>query len=259
MGRDEGRRFWLHHRAAGGQARACVLYLHPLAEEMNRSRRMAALQARALAGAGLEVLQIDLHGCGDSAGDFGDASWQGWLDDALAAARWLRERHAHAPLWLWGLRAGALLAADAARALDAPCNLLLWQPAASGRLALQQFLRLGMAAQLADGHAGGGAMTALRQQLAAGEPVEIAGFALALALAAGLEGATLAPPPRAGRLAWLELGHGAAPAAGAALESWRQAGWQVQHGRVAGPAFWHTAEVQTAPALLDATVQALHA
>ena len=68
VGRGPQRRFWLHHPARGGAVRARVLYLHPLAEEMNRSRRMAALQARALAAAGCEVLQPDLLGCGDSAG-----------------------------------------------------------------------------------------------------------------------------------------------------------------------------------------------
>ena len=39
------------------------------AEEMNKARRMAALQARLLAENGYAVLQIDLHGCGDSSGD----------------------------------------------------------------------------------------------------------------------------------------------------------------------------------------------
>jgi len=33
---------------------------------MNKSRRMAALQARVFAAMGFGVLQIDLFGCGDS-------------------------------------------------------------------------------------------------------------------------------------------------------------------------------------------------
>ena len=52
-----------------------VVYIPPFAEEMNRSRRMAALQARALAESGWGVLTIDPYGCGDSAGDFADARW----------------------------------------------------------------------------------------------------------------------------------------------------------------------------------------
>ena len=54
-----GRRFALHHRPAG-PPRGLVVYVHPFAEEMNKSRRMAALQSRALAEAGFAVLQLDL-------------------------------------------------------------------------------------------------------------------------------------------------------------------------------------------------------
>ncbi|MBK8384562.1 MAG: hypothetical protein IPL11_02315 [Candidatus Accumulibacter sp.] len=43
----------------------------------NKSWRIVPLQARALATAGYAVLQIDLMGCGDSSGDFGDATWGG--------------------------------------------------------------------------------------------------------------------------------------------------------------------------------------
>jgi len=71
---SRGERFCIFHPAAGA-LRGAVLYLHPFAEEMNKSRRMAALQSRMLAARGIAVLQIDLFGCGDSSGDFGDASW----------------------------------------------------------------------------------------------------------------------------------------------------------------------------------------
>ncbi len=39
-----------------------VVHVHAFAEEMNKSRRMAAMQSRALAAAGFAVLQIDLLG-----------------------------------------------------------------------------------------------------------------------------------------------------------------------------------------------------
>ena len=94
---DPGQRFCLLHPAQGGIERGLVVYAHPFAEEMNKSRRMAAQQARALSAAGFTVLQIDLLGCGDSSGDFGDATWQGWVDDVVAACRWLR-RHRDNPV-----------------------------------------------------------------------------------------------------------------------------------------------------------------
>ncbi|NML15630.1 hydrolase 2, exosortase A system-associated [Azohydromonas caseinilytica] len=261
MGHGPERRFWLHHPPQGGAARARVLYLHPLAEEMNRSRRMAALQARALAAAGCEVLQPDLRGCGDSAGEFAEASWQGWIEDALEGCRWLQQRPGAAPLWLWGLRAGALLAAEVARALPSPAQLLLWQAPASGRIVLQQFLRLRLAQALCIKGEAATLMKSLRAQLDAGTPVEAAGYVLSPALARGLDAATLAPPAPAGRLVWLEVGGTepgeVAPAAHPTLTAWRAAGWNVLAQRVPGPAFWVTAETETAPALLQASLQAL--
>ena len=107
---DGGQRLYLHHTPPTGQVlKGAVLYIHPWAEEMNKSRRMAAMASRALAAQGWAVLQVDLLGCGDSSGDFGDATWQAWTDDVVRAAQWLTSRHPEAPLWLWGLRAGALL------------------------------------------------------------------------------------------------------------------------------------------------------
>jgi uncharacterized protein len=259
---ERGRCFAVHHPAAAPQARALVLYLHPFAEEMNKSRRMAALQARAFAAAGLEVLQIDLQGCGDSSGEFAGASWQGWIDDALAGASWLRARAPAAPLWLWGLRAGCLVAAAAAPRLQTPCHLLFWQPSGNGKLVLQQFLRLRLAADLA-GAQGKGVIDELRRLLAAGSAVEIAGYELPPALAHGLESATLAPTGGPGRLEWIELSSAPEaallPASEPVLARWRAAGWTVASRVVGGPAFWQTLEIEEAPALLEASVQAIGA
>ena len=103
--RAGGQRFCLLTTPA--EPRATVVYVHPFAEEMNKSRRMVALQARAFAAAGIAVLQIDLFGCGDSCGDFASARWDQWLRDLTVAADWLAER-GNGPMQLWGLRLGAL-------------------------------------------------------------------------------------------------------------------------------------------------------
>ena len=105
---------------------------------------MAAIQSRALARAGFAVLQSDLLGCGDSSGDFGDATWQDWVGDVSEAIRWVQCRH-DAPLWLWGLRAGCLLAVEASRQVSADYSFVFWQPTPSGKAPLQQFLRLKVA------------------------------------------------------------------------------------------------------------------
>ena len=271
-----GQRFCIHHPPATQPALGLVLHVHPFAEEMNKSRRMAALQARALAAAGYAVLQIDLLGCGDSAGDSGDATWAAWVGDVVWAASHLRARHAdlspghlRPPLWLWGHRAGALLAVQAAEQLAAvdPPHLLLWQAASSGNSVLQQFLRLKMAAELAGG-GGMGVTEGLKRQLAAGQAVEVAGYSISPALATGLEAARLRPPPGTGivtgkatTLIWIELSpadtDALSPAATQAQAAWQAAGWQVHTRRVQGPQFWQTTEIEDAPALIGATLQAL--
>lgn len=255
-----GQRFCLFHPPAVSREDAVsILFIHAFAEEMNKSRRMAALQARALAAAGHAVLQVDLHGCGDSSGDFGDASWASWLDDVAVACDWLRARKDR-PLWLFGHRAGCLLATEAAARVGGPVNLLFWQPVVSGQQFLQQFLRLKVAGEMLAGESKG-VMQRLRQQLEVGEAVEVAGYSLSPALAAGLEAARLALPPDIGRIEWLELSAREAgtlaPVAEKWLEAARAAGHQVDAGVVFGPMFWQTAEIEECPALIEATIRAL--
>lgn len=255
--------------AAGGEQRLClfhapagaprskVLYLHPFAEEMNKSRRMAALACRALTQSGHAVLQIDLRGCGDSSADFGDAAWADWQADVRLALAELDHRVPDAPLWFWGLRAGCLLAvAD----WDRPVNHLFWQPMTNGKLALQQFLRLKLAAEMASG-ASKGLMEQMKAELAAGRHVEIAGYRLGPALAAGLEAAKLAPTGTPGRVEWLELSTRddatLTPVSEQAVKGWQDAGWTVRSQVVQGPGFWATSEIELAPALIARTVEAL--
>lgn len=260
MAARDGQRFYLFHPSRGGQPKGAVLYLHPFAEEMNKARRMAALQSRALAEAGYDVLQIDLLGCGDSSGDFADATWLAWCEDVLAGHRCLRARSS-APLILWGVRAGCLLAAQAAAEVPEAADFVFWQPVVSGKQHWQQFMRLKMAGELASGQAKA-VGEQLRQQLAAGEQVEIAGYGIAPALAAGLEQAELLPPPAgSGRVLWLETSlreeATLAPVAQKRIEQWQAAGFAVEAGVVRGPAFWQTTEIEDAPELIVATLSAL--
>jgi exosortase A-associated hydrolase 2 len=262
---QSGQRFCVFHPAQGGRLRGLVLYVHPFAEELNRTRRMAAQQARALAQAGFAVLQMDLLGCGDSGGDFGDASWSAWMEDLMNAHHWLRQQHASMPeahLWIWGLRTGCLLAADLARRIDAPAHLLFWQAVPSGALQLQQFLRLQLASAMLSGSPAQPSDNA-QQRLDEGQTVDIAGYALTPGLAQGLKQATLAPPlAHAGaRLVWLDHASQAepslSPGALRALNAWQPAGWAVHSQTWQGPAFWQTGDSQDAAHLLQATLAAL--
>jgi exosortase A-associated hydrolase 2 len=225
---------------------------------------MAALQSRRLAAAGYAVLQIDLFGCGDSSGDVGDARWEIWKKDLQTAVGWLKSR-VSGPSGLWGLRLGAMLAADVARdpGLDIE-QLLLWQPVSRGEQFLTQFLRLRLAAEmLADGAAQTG-VRELRETLARGVPLEIAGYDLHPRLAAEIDALSLADLiPAVTRVHCLEVIATAepklSPASQRALDAWRSKGLDVRTATVQGEPFWSTLEVTECEALLAATEGSLRA
>jgi len=260
LGQGSAARFGLYH-APAAPCRGAWLYLPPLGEEMNKARRMAALQAAALARQGYAVLQLDLHGCGDSAGDFADASWDSWRADVATGLQWLAATLGPAlpqPPGLWGLRLGALLALDhASRAAAAPSALLLWQPVLQGNAHLTQFLRLKVAAQMLGEERAEGGTAALRAALARGEALEIAGYTLAPALALGFDGldASRLPPPCP--VHWCEVVPEAdrpvPPASARVLKAWQDAGVSASIQLAPGPQFWATQEIAEAPALLAAT------
>jgi hypothetical protein len=70
---------------------------------------------RALNDVHVPALRFNFRGVGASEGAYADG--KGEVDDLLAAAGWLRRRHAGAELWLAGFSFGAAVAIAAARPL----------------------------------------------------------------------------------------------------------------------------------------------
>lgn len=253
-----GARFCLYHAPAGA-CRGALLYVAPFGDEMNRTRNLAARQARALAQQGIGVLQIDLYGCGDSAGEFADARWDAWQADLALGHAWLHRRLA-CPVGLWGLRLGALLALDyASRATLPVARLLLWQPVLRGAAFLTQLLRLRLAGALLDGETAGRTGTPqLRAALLGGEPTEIGGYLMAPELGAAIDRADAsAVPPVAIPVDWFDVVAGAGGPPGAAavkqVTDWRIQGVGVRLHAVHGLPFWATQEITDCPALVQAT------
>ncbi len=243
--------------------RGGVVYIHPFAEELNRSRRMAAQQARAFAQAGYAVLQLDMYGCGDSSGEFGDASWASWVADVALARQYLADRLNYPPhaLWLWGLRSGCLLAAELGVCPgDAPAKLLFWQPVVSGQQHLTQFLRLKLATDLVQGKQSRG-VADLAQQLASGHAVEVGGYTVSPALAQGLALASLDTLSPTSRVVCCEVSGTASqtvsPALSAQLARWQVAGHQVTGHAIEGSLFWQAEDSSECPALVAASLSAL--
>lgn len=250
-----GRRFAVLHTPSG-RPRGAILFAPPFAEEMNKSRRMAARQARAFAAAGFAVLLVDLLGTGDSPGDFSDATWSAWVSDLEGAHDWLSARAA-GPFWFWGLRAGCLLA-NCVRTKDL-CGggYVFWQPVISGRTYLQHFLRTKVAGERTTGGTGT-TVRSLREAIAAGSALEIAGYTVSPGLATGLEQAELIAPPSGARSIWFEVGasESLAPVSEQRVGGWREIGCEVVTETVRGPQFWQTQEITECPELIDRTVAA---
>jgi exosortase A-associated hydrolase 2 len=261
---EPGTRFCLYHAPNPHvEPRGAILYVHPFAEELNRTRRMAALQSRAFAAMGFAVLQIDLFGCGDSCGEFNAGRWDLWRADLAVAAGWLAERTS-GPLHLWGVRLGGLLAMDFAREVEID-SLILWQPFLSGRACINQFLRLRLADQARpDGAPARPApppgtprsTSALRAQLAVHGVIEVGGYEVAVPLVKAIDACDAAHiqlPPCT--VHWFSHGAPARVVASATrlAERWKADGVTLHFHPVDGAEFWAGDDVIECTALLDAT------
>jgi exosortase A-associated hydrolase 2 len=255
----DGFRFCLLHEVAKGvPLRGGIVFAQPFAEEMNKSRRAVAVASRAFAREGWSVLQIDLSGCGDSSGDFAAARWHSWKEDLLRAVAWFQARAVPVRI-LWGLRLGALLACSIIDQFDAAPDLLFWQPVVSGKVHLNQFLRLKSAESMLGGSGQQGVVSRLRAELAAGSPVEVAGYTLHPELALKIDTAELIlPSSQAGRTCWLECSQSTPPqiqpASAKLIEAWAGSERAVTAQVVGGPPFWQTVEIEEAPELTAASL-----
>ncbi len=238
-----------------------ILFFPPFAEEMNKSRRIVAEQARAFVALGYTVLVVDWLGTGDSSGDFGDADWQIWTSDVEHAIRWMHNEGIEG-IYFWGMRLGALLALDCARQhADALNGILLWQPVNKGAIFLTQFLRLRLAADLV---AAGEKITtkALRAQLKDGQSVEVAGYELSPELAADIDRLDLNEllSGYQGKLLWLELlaaEDRPVPAATSnIINTWHNEGRDISFHKVVCEPFWSLPELVIAPALIASSTSA---
>jgi exosortase A-associated hydrolase 2 len=260
IGRD-GERIFVLLRMPATPCTQCVLLIPPFAEEMNKSRRMMALVAQELAERGVAVAVLDLYGTGDSDGDFREASWQRWVADVLHAKAWCEEQ-GMTVVGVIGVRLGCALAIDAlGKTLADLRSMVFWQPLFDGGRALDQFLRLRVAAAVMNDTKE--SAKELRARLLAGETLEVAGYCVSGALARSLTGVRVTPdaPIGSGRVHWIEVARSAdtpwPAAATAAVEAMRANGREVVCRQIVGEPFWTSTEIVTLPELVDATVAAL--
>ena len=259
-----GKRFCLFHAVDESiSCRGAVIYVAPLGEEMNKSRRMIAIQARSLAAQGFAVLTLDLYGCGDSDGELKDASWAAWKNDLDVAFSWLQQR-CGVPISLLALRLGSLLALDfirdGVRQID---QLMLWQPVLNGQQFLTQFFRLKLVSDiLSDSNEQSGSTQTIRHQLNDGKIVEIAGYEISSKLSANIDALNAADfLPLKMPVHWLEIQHDAdtalSPAKLRVVEFWQQHQVDVHIKQVTGSEFWMTQEISVCNELVEHTTRLL--
>ena len=238
-----------------------ILHVPAFGDEMNKARAMTARAARAFAALGYAVLQIDLFGCGDSAGEHLEGTLSAWKSNLDDAIDWLVARVACSPPLLWALRSGALLVPSllAASARDAP--LLLWQPVLSGAHYLTHLLRQKTMSDMDDPEARIGT-GALRARLAAGETLEIGGYAISPALAIEMDKIEFGVPAGyRGPIDWFEVVNSVPaalpPSVLSRSKALRDAGVRVLCHAVSGPGFWQSVEIERCDALVEASANVL--
>jgi len=247
--------FCIYRRPASGVVSAQILHLPAFGDEMNKSRAMTARAARAFAALGCGVLQVDLRGCGDSAGEHSEATCQGWADDLHHAVAWLKSRHVGRGMpWLWSLRFGSLLVAALLERGHGQVPLLLWQPMMTGKQQLNQLLRQKVASTV--GQRDATRVQELRERFQRGETLEIGGYSISPALAGELEAVSFAlPDGYRGAVCWLEVAATTALSTVAQehVESLRSARIVVDAFAVRGPGFWQSVEIERCDELVQAS------
>lgn len=118
---------------------SAVLFCAPFGDERKSAWRVLTQMSRAVAAAGWPVLRFDYRGCGESPGEFVDATLDTRLADIASAASHLRETLGVEKICLLGLRFGATLAVRAAKDLEGAESAILLEPVLDGQ---QYFARM---------------------------------------------------------------------------------------------------------------------
>jgi len=241
------------------QDQGAVLCLPPFGEELNKTRRMLALQGRALAQRGITFVLPDLFGTGDSEGEFVEASHERWHSDMQFIVAWL-EAQKFQSVAILAVRYGSLLLDSCIEtaSIDA-AKVALWNPVMSGKTLLTQFLRTKVAAAMSTGEKT--SVRALREQIARDGEIEVAGYSLSADMLSSVDSASLAtldiePPVE---LLWADTGTFTtelAPAKARELQAhWSEKGIDINYRRIKGPQFWLSPEISEVRELIDLTSQ----
>lgn len=137
---DKNRLFGIYHPAADGGSDKLLIICPPLFDEYRRCYRALAELAKGCASDGTHVFRFDYFGTGESWGDLGEASVEGWLDDVRAAIEEGIALSGASQVYLLGVRFGGTLAAQVRH--PQVVEYLFWDLVTSGADYLQHLERV---------------------------------------------------------------------------------------------------------------------
>lgn len=165
-----------------------VVVCCPLHAEFQTNYRREVLLARELARRGVAVQRFHYRGTGNSGGEPQEATFATMKEDALVAARRLREAIGIEEVSYLGTRWGALVAAAAAE--GKPAALVLWEPVTASDSYFREVFRAATIRDLREGatdRPGGGLLAALKTE----GMVDVLGYAVYRTLYDSVQGSTL--------------------------------------------------------------------
>jgi len=254
------------HRLVGmlhrpeGAPKGGYVFCYPFGEERKSAHRAFVYAARAFAEAGLLCLRFDYRGCGDSSGEFHEATVEGWLEDIQAAVAVLKSHLGGGETGLIGLRFGATLAACAAERLPGIARLILWEPILDGRPYFAADLRKKLIKEMMTRGKTSARRGQLLEELEHGKgEIDLDGYKVTGALYVGLAGLNLAHRIAAfhGRCLLCQVSHTDKIGAhvSALMECYTKCGATAVLASVVEEPFWNKVDFAGCPKLIKATMR----
>ena len=247
------------HRPAG-TPKGAYAFCYPFGEERKSAHRAFVNAARAFAAAGFGVLRFDYRGCGESGGEFREATVDGWLEDIQAAVAALRSRLGGGGTGLLGLRFGATLAACAAERIPDLAHLILWEPVVDGRPYFAADLRKKLIKEMLTRGKSSVKRNQLLDDLEHGKGgIDLDGYPVTGALYTGIAALNLAHriAQFRGRCLLCQISHTDKVGAhvSALMECYGKCGAKAALSSVVEEPFWNKVDFTGCPKLIEATMR----
>ena len=247
------------HRPTG-KPKGGYVFCYPFGEERKSAHRAFVHAARVFAEAGFGCLRFDYRGCGDSGGEFHEATVDGWLEDIQAAAAAMRSQLGRVETGLLGLRFGATLAACAAERIPDVAHLVLWEPIVDGRPYFAADLRKKLIKEMLTRGKTSGRRDELLQDLERGKgEIDLDGYKVTGALYAGIAALNLLHriAQFRGRCFLCQVSHTDKVGAhvSALMECYTKCGAKPAISSVVEEPFWNKVDFAGCPKLIAATMR----